>query len=44
MKPVVFHREARAEVLAAVAYYNGKRSGLGREFQATIKDAIARIV
>jgi hypothetical protein len=29
MKPATFHTEAEAEFRAAIAYYEGKREGLG---------------
>ena len=32
MEEVIFHSEARAELLEAAAYYDGCRPGLGREF------------
>ena len=40
MKGVVFHTDAEAELEEAVAYYEGKRRGLGREFQADVEAAI----
>ena len=43
MKPLVFHREAEAELRAAVAYYEGQREGLGTEFQTEVEEATNRI-
>jgi toxin ParE1/3/4 len=44
VKAAVFHREAEAELRAAIAYYDGQREGLGLEFQAEVEAAMARIV
>ena len=33
MKPLTIHAQAEAEVLMAVAYYEGQRKGLGRAFR-----------
>jgi toxin ParE1/3/4 len=43
VKPVVFHPEAEAEFVAAVAYYEGQRAGLGLDLQAEVENAVARI-
>jgi toxin ParE1/3/4 len=43
VKPLVVHREAKAEVRNAAAYYEGQRKGLGREFRLALKDAFERI-
>ena len=41
--PVVFTPEARAELIAAQAWYNRKVDGLGRQFRDEIDDQVARI-
>ena len=33
MKPIVFHRQAKAEMRAAIAYYDGERDGLFDPFR-----------
>jgi toxin ParE1/3/4 len=43
MKPVVFHPEARAELDAAVAYYEAQRPGLGLDCQAHVEQVINEI-
>ena len=43
MKPVVLHDQARAELEAAVAWYEQCRPGLGVEFQAAVEEAVRRI-
>jgi toxin ParE1/3/4 len=43
VKPVIFHREAEAEMRAAVAYYDGQREGLGSEFLEEVERAVGRI-
>jgi toxin ParE1/3/4 len=43
VKPVIFHREAEAEMLAAIAYYNGQHDGLGDEFRDEVEEGAARI-
>jgi toxin ParE1/3/4 len=43
VKPVVIHADAEAETLAAIAYYEGERAGLGREFREEFEAAIDRI-
>jgi toxin ParE1/3/4 len=43
VKPVFFHAEAEAEFRAAVAFYEGQRAGLGREFRESIEAAVERI-
>jgi toxin ParE1/3/4 len=43
VKSIIIHPEARAELKAAAAYYEGKRKGLGREFREDVDDALARI-
>lgn len=39
-----FHPEARAEYLAAMAYYEGERVGLGSEFVQDVESAIQMIL
>jgi len=43
VKPVIFHRQAKAEMRAAIAYYDGEREGLGAEFQEAVETAIDQI-
>ena len=43
MKSVVIHAEAEAEVQSAIAYYEGRREGLGREFLQELEAAFDRI-
>ena len=43
MKPVVFHPDAKAEMLAAGDYYDACCPGLGREFTDRVEDALARM-
>ena len=43
MKPSIFHPDARAELRAAVAYYEQQRPGLGRDLQREVERAITRI-
>jgi toxin ParE1/3/4 len=42
--PVVFKPAARLEFEAAVAWYEGERPGLGREFKLEVKLALKRAV
>jgi plasmid stabilization system protein ParE len=39
-----FHPQARAEYLAAIAYYEGRQPGLGARFAFEIENVIQRIV
>ncbi len=43
MKAVRFHRLARVELDAAVAYFESCRSGLGLELDSEIERVVARI-
>jgi toxin ParE1/3/4 len=43
MKPVRFHRAAKAELDKAIAYYRSERDELGAEFQAEIENKIELI-
>ncbi len=43
MKPARLHSLARAEIRAAVAFYNDARDVLGDEFSDAVEEAIARI-
>ena len=43
MKGVGFHPEARAEFMAAVAYYNEQASGLGAQFIDEVERAVQLI-
>jgi plasmid stabilization system protein ParE len=44
MKPVKFHADAEAEMIAAAAYYERQQENLGRRFLASVQDAINRIL
>jgi len=43
VKPFAIHAEAEEEVRVAVAYYQGQREGLGREFRREFEEALDRI-
>jgi hypothetical protein len=43
MKPVIFDHGANLELTDAVAWYEGKKAGLGLDLQARIDAAIERI-
>lgn len=43
MKPVIFHREAEAELLASIEFYERRSLGLGRRFQLAVERATAEI-
>ena len=43
MKPVDFHPAAKAELDAAVAYYEGRRPGLGLDLRDEVAAAIGRV-
>jgi toxin ParE1/3/4 len=43
MKPAVFHDQAKRELEDALAWYEQRRPGLGREFQFAVEDAIRRV-
>jgi toxin ParE1/3/4 len=43
VKPIGFHREAEAELDAAVAYYERQREGLGLDLQAEVEKSTHRI-
>ncbi len=43
MKPILWHVEARAEVQAAILYYNTQRVSLGAEFRAELGRSFRRI-
>lgn len=43
MKPVVFHRLARQELLEAVTYYDEQSPGLGCDLNQRVKLAVAAI-
>lgn len=43
MKPALFHEEAEAELHGAIAYYEGKRRGLGADFQAEVEKAVQQV-
>ena len=42
MTAVVYDREARAELDAAVAYYEGRQAGLGMSVLAEVESTLAR--
>jgi hypothetical protein len=39
----LIHAEAEAEFQIAIAYYEGRRKGLGREFREELEGAFERI-
>jgi hypothetical protein len=43
VKPLTIHAQAEAEVLMAIAYYEGQRKGLGRAFRQEFEKAIVRV-
>jgi toxin ParE1/3/4 len=43
VKPIIVHPDARAELLAAVAYYEQQRPGLGRDLQREVERTINQI-
>jgi toxin ParE1/3/4 len=43
MKSAVFHHQATKELDEALAWYEQRRLGLGREFQFAVEDAVRRI-
>jgi len=43
VKPLVFHRQAEEEYLAAVEYYERQRRGLGLDFQEEVERGTAAI-
>jgi toxin ParE1/3/4 len=43
VKGVVFQDEAKAELIGAIAYYDGQRDGLGDDLLAAVDRAIERI-
>jgi len=43
VKPLIIHPEAEAEMKEAADYYERHRSGLGLDFEATIREGFERI-
>ena len=43
MKPAIFHEEAEAELHGSVAFYEGRRRGLGADFQVEVQKAVEQI-
>jgi len=43
VKPVLIHSAARAELDDAIAFYESRAHGLGRDLQAKVEDAVAQI-
>jgi toxin ParE1/3/4 len=43
VKPLVFHPEAEAEFLAAIAWYEQQRAGLGGDFRDAVEAATRQI-
>jgi len=43
MKPIRFHPEAEAEMIAAAKYYENQQSHLGRRFLASVRESLAKI-
>ena len=44
MKAIVFHQEAKADLMSAMAYYDGQREGLGDQLLEEVEHATDRIV
>lgn len=43
MKPAVIHSEARAELDAAISFYESRAQGLGLDLQAKVEQAVRAI-
>lgn len=43
MKPVRFHPEAEAELLAAITYYEGQQAGLGVDLRQEVEAAVGLV-
>ncbi len=43
MKPAITHSEARAELDAAISFYETRAKGLGLDLQAKVEQAVAAI-
>lgn len=43
MKPVIIHRQAKAELDEAIAFYEQEKPGLGLELQSAVERAIGTI-
>ena len=43
MKPIVIHRQAKAELAEAVGYYEQRKPGLGQDFLAVVERAVLQI-
>lgn len=43
MKPIRFHPEADAEMMAAAKFYETQQKDLGKRFLASVQDALNRI-
>ena len=43
MKPAILHKDAEAELKAAVSYYESKSAGLGLDLEARTRAAIGEI-
>ena len=43
MKPARFHPEAEAELIAAIAFYQGRRDGLGIDLQDEVERTVEQI-
>jgi toxin ParE1/3/4 len=43
VKPLIFHRKARAELDEAIAYYEQQQAGLGLALQTAVEYATGRI-
>ncbi len=44
MKPVIFHRDAEADLEIGVAWYEKQRVGLGADLREKVEDAVERIL
>ncbi len=43
MKPISFHPEAEAELIASALYYDEQEEDLGKRFLTSVEDSLARI-
>jgi len=43
VKPIVIHRQAKAELAEAVGYYEQRKPGLGQDFLAVVERAVLQI-
>jgi len=43
LRAILFHREAKAELIGAIAYYDGQRDGFGQQLLLEVEQATERI-